>query len=1403
MKKKRTPFFMVLSLVPTCVGALTVALFSSQNAKGNVVQAENEQVTFNSIAWNNIDYSSPINMPAPETHYIPQYGYCIMLKYSKYFNPVSVDNFAYTHPEYSSHILVNGTSINEIEGCVVKILSGNLFVYFPASAVNYVEEYFRPTLEIEENTSFYGSILPYNKFEYKDSIGKNAKWENTTDSVRSNVTYSKIEWNNTYYGTSEQYPYCYGKNALLIKYSDVLSTNSSENGGAFVQERNLKNTVLGSNIKLNGTYFKDIANAEIRYFNQQFLWLYTPNMTVALPGERFAKIEISSTSVFDKNIPAKSFYFVNNKWVDNLTVATFSSLAWNNIDYVGIAPNLTGGRPNEGYLFALQYVEHIGDNNLNTNMANSSYDIGSHLLINGVPCKDVTDAIVGSYSNVTLLYVYFPEASISYHDQYDRPTVEIETDCMFGNYILPAIKLEFCAGLSALNGWNIEPAEADNPFTVIDWNNISYGGGEYEGKNGLLLSYTNNLSNYSNEAQGNINTRNLASTDIGKNIKINGVSLSDTSGGEVKYFALNHLWIYTPTMTAASNGYSRPQLSLDVATSFLDSIISPIQLIFKENKWNISNEDVLIRTSFTGFYQDHNNLDLGNTYRDTILCFANNFYSDSSKNNTDLKAADEEFVNKVTLNGVPLKNVPGIYVIYMGNNYIHLMIREVDLQPTTGYPATELAIPQDTHLFNYFINDVIFYLDSNSMQWMTAQNGVIINTLSEATFVTTGTNNQIAGMRFESRINKSMFDVQVSKYGLENLSFGTYIVPRINYKNSNAASPIDYINYNTPSNSTYLDIPDTGKDFNNSSTVSADGYYCFTGTIYNVKSSHYADGFIGVGYLKVGDRTYYGNVTDNSTTYYELLVQAYNQGLISSSYFNSILSFNTTANAYELTDVSLISNGYTVSYANKGYYSLNVSKEIRTIVIDGVPHKVNLKSGNSTYFAFYNDVIDFRSSLEMSKGIGEPIYELFPDTTNSNADLNTADNVSSLNQAFGSNAERIWLDLKSGLGIDSYSINQCDDNGEFRFDATKVARLHNYLAKFTSKGTTELTLLISGWANDKDAPVFLKNNSWLTPTEAYATTGATFKNIIPAQTSESYQKWLDANEGLAYKIAKEFTEFKYIETINEIDGGGYQYAPTYVTNETKPTISTMAQWSMDLCHAYSKGIRRAESNLKVMSPAFSCLDSDGNYHPYNTKNFISSCYSYIESSSDPYTNNWFQVMNLHPYVFPSKSNVGEDSVYLWNTYPVLTNNYAIDNADYDTDWVNYMNYVHNTIMAGHGDTKKSVAITEFGFSDMNGTTDSHWKYVNRNNRFNTIATNMMNKINSLNYIETLIWFRMFDFQIGDPASAFGGCLEPNFGLIETDKTLKELGKVLYQLWNGGSTDYSNITSYLSTMEGRN
>ena len=1393
MKRKLLLFLSALSLSLLSAGVISSSV--ANTGYSNKIVADNQDATFTKIEWNNIDYGIPLNMPAIESSYIPQHGYAVLFTYDKLFNPVSSDNFV-SNAAYTNYIKVNGVSINQFENTVVKIISGKLFIYFPETALTYTQDYYRPSIEVIEGASFYGLNLPHTRAEATNSTGHNGIFVDTTNAVKENVTYQDIAWNNTHYNDAS-YPALGGKNALLLQFNNNLSKYNAESGGVFVQDRNLKNTEVGEHISLNGTLMKDINGAEIRYFNQNYLWLYAPNMTVAGGGNRFAKIDITSVGLLDSILPNKSFFFVENKWVDNLQEATYVGIGWNNIDYWGKTPNITGGIPNDGYMICLQYEENIGPGSTqdkvdDVNMANSSYDIGFHLLINGVPCKDVSGAMVGSYIIATYLYIYFPASSIAFNENYYRPTIEIEEGCMFGSYLLPAIRLEYNANIGRHSCWNVVSEKSSVNFNAIAWNNTDYG---YMGdKNGILLSYTANLSKYSPEAGGEIKTRNLKDTDLGQHIKLNGIALSRIDGSELCYYSDIYLWIYTPTMTVASNGYTVPHLSIEMPVTFLDVIIPAIDLNFS-TIWVVDDTLYLNRTSFTSIFDGYNNLDLGNGYHQTILCFDKTL---SNEQNIDLIATDAEFVNKVTLNGVKLKNVPGIFVIYMGNNYINVMIRDVDLAA-----HSELIIPQDTQIFDNYINETCLVLDSSSNTWVGLGDGTIIQTVEEATFRTTGLFNLTTGMCFENRINKSLFDSVVSRYGIENISFGTYIVPKSNYLASELSSPIEYVNSNVASSSTYANIVNTNKDFNNMATAESDGYYRFTASMYNIKAAHYAEGYIGIGYITIGGRTYYGNTTDNATTFYELMVDAYSSSLIDSSYFQTVISFTTTSNAYELNDNSVITSGYSCSYASKGYYQLSVSKDIKTIVIDGVPYKANFKNGDNTYFAYYNNVIDYRSSLTMSKGIGEPITELFPDYYNSNYNFDTCENVSGLNQAFGSDGMRIWLDLKGGLSL---SIdNLCDANGVFQFDPDKVTQLHNYLSVFRARGITELTLLVSGWAYAYDSPIYLKEGVWYTNSQAIGN-GATFKNIIPCQTNDSYQKWLDANEDLAYRIAKEFPEFKYIETANEIDGGGYTFHPDYhaVSTDNIAPITTVAGWAMDICHAFSKGVRKANSTLRVMTPAFSCVDTNGVNLKYNTKSFINYCYQHIENSDDTDTNNWFQVMNLHPYVFPTKINTGADSVYLWENRPYKTSGQRdkIDNTDYDTDWLNYMNYVHNTIMGGHHDMKKSVAITEFGFSDMGGTTDSYWQYINYNNRNNTLATALMSRINSLDYLETLMWFRCFDFAITDASSAFGGCYEQNFGLVEENKSLKELGKKLYQLWHNGSTDYSQVNAFLSTMQGR-
>ena len=164
--------------------SLGVVLFNSELLSKEITETKAESVTFSSIAWNNIDYSNI--RPETEPNYIPQNGYLVLLSYSAKFNPAGTDNFAYTNPTYSSHIKINGVPLNTVENSISRIVSGNLFIYFPKEAYVVSGDYYRPTIEIDADTTMYSLTLPYIRLEYCDTIGKHNKWNDVTNSARSN-----------------------------------------------------------------------------------------------------------------------------------------------------------------------------------------------------------------------------------------------------------------------------------------------------------------------------------------------------------------------------------------------------------------------------------------------------------------------------------------------------------------------------------------------------------------------------------------------------------------------------------------------------------------------------------------------------------------------------------------------------------------------------------------------------------------------------------------------------------------------------------------------------------------------------------------------------------------------------------------------------------------------------------------------------------------------------------------------------------------------------------------------------------------------------------------------------------------------------------------------------------------
>ena len=103
---------------------------------------------------------------------------------------------------------------------------------------------------------------------------------------------------------------------------------------------------------------------------------------------------------------------------------------------------------------------------------------------------------------------------------------------------------------------------------------------------------------------------------------------------------------------------SAPHLTISAPTTFLDVTLPSLHFNFINNQWVLDENIYYQYASYVSMFDGYNNKDMGNGYKDNILVFDKML---STSGETNLISTNAEFVNKVTLNGIPLKDVPGIY----------------------------------------------------------------------------------------------------------------------------------------------------------------------------------------------------------------------------------------------------------------------------------------------------------------------------------------------------------------------------------------------------------------------------------------------------------------------------------------------------------------------------------------------------------------------------------------------------------------------------------------------------------------------------------------------------------------------------------------------------------------------
>lgn len=268
-------------------------------------------------------------------------------------------------------------------------------------------------------------------------------------------------------------------------------------------------------------------------------------------------------------------------------------------------------------------------------------------------------------------------------------------------------------------------------------------------------------------------------------------------------------------------------------------------------------------------------------------------------------------------------------------------------------------------------------------------------------------------------------------------------------------------------------------------------------------------------------------------------------------------------------------------------------------------------------------------------------------------------------KAMGFKSMRFWLTLKS--------MFEFDENDEM----TIIQGYYNVQKGFydacVSAGIRNFTIMVSGFAYPYGVDY---ENTYSVPD--------------PEEDPELYKRWLKVNAMACKKLKELFPLFNTFEPGNEPDfdnatcihkdgfiwDGNYGQNVDYLFSDT-----AKASIICDLCWYIRKAVREVDPNAKVTIPGLTTLET--------APSFLETIYKCIESKklpigteySDTDPDNYFDVLNWHPY--SKKSTLS---------------------GPLDDEWVEFNKKMYQ-VAIDHGDDGKPIIFTELGWTTFNKAGD--------------------------------------------------------------------------------------------------
>ena len=1259
-------------------------------------------------------------------------------------------NLAATANWTAKMVKFNGKSFYELyqtdHSYQISYAHGGNYFYFimPISALVATEDYPVPTLTIEEGTPFMAQYLPATTLYLQDGV-----WSDTLNVVNYSPDFVSIGSLNNYDNT--------GMNAYGL--SLIYDTTG------FTTEGNQVMPASSAGFTLNG----EAVNPALWGGEQLLFWLAKDKCVEGYNGYSHATLVIEDGATLT-NESGKTFtlggatlYLVDGAWTITqpdgwkvLQGVTYSSIVWNNIDYVGfdVKYGLSGGAS-----ILIGYSELISDDNgqysNETNLITQESSVGNHIAVNGVALKDVEGAYSLLYAGY--LYIYVPVCEVL--------TIEKNTE-VYG-YALSATTFYFTSA------WTTEePARTAVTFSQIAWNNYDYNGYSttygQENHAGKPANGFCGLFSYSADLGSMVVTSNMATDylDIGSKFKVNGVAAKDIEGAYIGYNAAStFLYFYIP---------------------FDGLMASDVYTVTIESGAKFMNATLPATTHY--FYDGllHDNAPIVVTVQYGEISVSNRF--------SGTQIIDTQYLSEA-LNSDASSVCPLIWTIG-GTQYYAGEIVEVNA--TTTVVITEAVEFETMYGASVRItNDGNYGIRFESRIELDSYNALVAKygetNIKTGTYIVPKALFDKAGMTIaeyfaqekgegsaSKYVNVSNFDVDKNQNGIFNKKtyetdgYIQYYGALTNLKSSNYYTQFFGVGYITitigEKTVTVYGLTDVLKT---------------NRTIYDVARMAYSD----------LDEEF----SDDALT----VLQQYIDSVAVLTYSNGNLFADTevTGREYE--------NAYSVSL-NGDAYTITSLVNPKAVVVNGIKLAVTINENSGVYsFDLATAYLDEHFGSSLQYGLGEPNYAVWgAGTENANDTL-----LAGIAQELGVTSYRVWVNGQMG----SVGAGNVVSLGTAHTNALKshVKSLIDGGVKeiLFANGNFMMPYDYPCYY------VMDANNNYLwISTETYLGGGYSFVyqdyHAVPDPATEAvaYATWLKAQYDYYVLFAQLVDSWKseygwtdsvvkfYFEGINEPEFHGLihkrgTYADGtytcgyYSTNEMAKILTDVAYY-MTLAVG-DAGYVTTPALTNIASNSNSPIDTNGVY----CDTLLNAMYEQINDAVAPTAisgiapantndeNDYFTCLNWHPYLPWFKA---EDTTMYYGEIVTKTGWFGITtttaevNSNYANMWVAWNNGMYQIAVAGGDTDSPKVFFSEFGVCDWGNPDSGYYKTMGINEELAaTVFKTLLGSASDLTFVDelTVMAFRVFD-------NAELGSGEGNFGMIDENGQIKAIMKEYYVIING-------------------